>query len=101
MQAQHHLFGARRHRGHCRAAIAARCQLVNIGAARTRDLVARDVRLEADRLVNTGVDDKHVHAAFAKPLTQERVLDAFRIERAEQDDRHACSASGSTPRKRR
>ena len=58
-------------------------------------------RLEANRLVDACIDDEHVHAALAQTLAQERVLDAFRVERAQEDDGHACSASGSTPRKRR
>ena len=62
---------------------------------------ARDVGLEADRLVDARVDDQHVDAVLEQPVAQERVLDALRVERAEQDDRRhpsARSASGSTPR---
>ena len=59
-----------------------------------------DVGLDADRLVDAGVDDQHVDAVLEQPLAQERVLVALRVERAEEDDgRHyARSASGSTPR---
>jgi hypothetical protein len=101
VQALHDLFGPRGHGRHGRPSITGRGQLGDVGTARTGDLVARDVRLEAYRLVDSRIDDEHLGTALEQPVAQERVLDALRVQRPEQNDGHACSASGSTPRKRR
>ena len=53
-------------------------------------------------LAHASIDEQNVDAVLEQPLTQERVLGALRVERAEEDDcLHERSASGSTPRKRR
>ena len=100
MQAAHDRLGARGHRRDGSTAIAGLGERGGVGACRTRDLVARDVGLEPDRLVHARVDDQHVDAVLEQPLAQERVLATLRVERAEQDDgaHVGCSASGSTPR---
>ena len=85
----------------CRAAIARarRARLCPRRPARATSLAAH-VGHEPDRLVHAGVDDDDVDAVLEQPVAQERVLDALRVERADQDDgrHHARSASGSTPR---
>ena len=84
-----------------RAAVAGSGERGDVGAGGARDLVARDVRLDADRLVHAGVDDQHVDAVLEQAFAQERVLGALRVERAEEDDRRHSGyapASGSTPR---
>ena len=68
------------------AAVAGRRERADVSACRARDLVVRDVRLDADRLVDARVDDEHLDPALAKPVAQERVLVALRVERPEQDD---------------
>ena len=72
------------------AAIAVTAAPRSPAAASSRDVRARPRRARcparADRLVHAGVDDEHVDAVLEQPVAEERVLDALRVERAEQDD---------------
>ena len=99
MKLRHDALGARGHRRHRRTAVARGRELRDV----RRQLLAPDVRLEADRRVDAGVDHEHLDAVLEQPVGKERVFGPLRVERAEQDDdgHQARSLSGSTPRKRR
>jgi hypothetical protein len=78
------------------AAIGGAHELSMVGASRARDLLAADVRLDLRLAQHAGVDQEDVDAGVSDPVAQEAVLDALRVQRADEDDgRHQPR---STPR---
>jgi hypothetical protein len=100
MESAHDLLGARTHRRHRSAAVARRSKGICVRTRRTRDLLAAHVGLEADGLVDSRVDHRHLDAEREQAFAQKRVLATLGVERAEKDDRAQLDvpASGSTPR---
>jgi hypothetical protein len=78
------------------AAIAGAHELGVVGAAGARDLLAPDVGLDLWLAQHAGVDEDDVDAGFAQAVAQEAVLDALRVQRADEDDRRHHARS--TPR---
>ena len=68
------------------AAIGGAHELGVVGAARARDLLAADVGLDLRLAEHAGVDEHHVDARLAQAVAQEAVLDALRVQRADEDD---------------
>ena len=78
------------------AAIGGPHELRVVGASRARDLLAADVGLDLRLAQHAGVHEHDVDAGLAQAVAQEAVLDALRVQRADEDDgRHQPR---STPR---
>ena len=68
------------------AAVGGADELGVVGAAGARDLLAADVGRDLRLAQHAGVDQQDVDARLAQAVAQEAVLDALRVQRADEDD---------------